>query len=239
MSAKISSVAARAGLAGTAAVFLTLGAGCGSDNPAGPGGGSPPGGSGTGTLLVQADVSGSDVGSGVFQTDFTVTLRDTLGATVSGASVGVSTPTGSVILAEDGAVPGTYRAARAGYAPGTCQLTVSRGADGVSSVWVVAPDVHTVTSPAANDTVAAGQPLNVTWTRSRASLEVTLETRDYQSTAPELDDGVSVVPAPGNPARGDQRVRVFRLNRTLMAGGLPGSRFEARIRNSIEPVVAL
>ncbi len=79
----------------------------------------------------------------------------------------------------------------------------------------------------------------VMWTRARASLEVTLETRDYVSPAPEVDDGASIVPAPGNPARADQRVRVFRLNRTVMAGGLPGSRLEARIRNSVEPVVAL
>jgi hypothetical protein len=51
-----------------------------------------------------------------------------------------------------------------------------------------------------------------------------------------LNDGQVIIPASDNSSRDDQRIRVFRLNRVLPAGGLPGSRWEARIRNSLEPI---
>ncbi len=222
----------------TCLAALTLAfAGC-SKSPSRPGASTPPGGTGTNTLLVTADVAGSDVAPGVFSTDLTVSVSDTTGAPVSGATVQFMTPTGAVALPEDGATPGTYRTSRSGYAMGTYTLDVTRGADRVSGAWVVAPDVHTITAPAPNDTIPATSPLGVSWNRVSIAQEALIESRDYQSAA-EPDDGTSQVPPSGNPARADQRIRVFRLNRTLITGGRPGSELEATIRNSVDPVVAI
>lgn len=231
---------ARALVAATCAAALVVGAiGCGSDGPTQPASGPPPGGTGSGTLLVQADVSGSDIAPGVFQTDFLVTVADTANRPVSGASVQVSLPSGMpVTLAEDPLSLGTYRASRAGFVAGTHTLSVTRGLDRVSGVRATAPMVHTITAPAANDTVSANQAVPVSWMRPTMAQEVSVESRDYVSPAPEADAGTSLVPAGGNPVRGDQRFRVHRLNRTLISGGRPGSRFEARFRNSVEPVIA-
>jgi hypothetical protein len=52
------------------------------------------------------------------------------------------------------------------------------------------------------------------------------------------DDGTKTVPAPGNPARNDQAIRVTRINRSSLSGAAQGSTFEASVRNSVEPVVA-
>ena len=212
--------------------------GCGSDNPSQPGL-SIPQGTGSGTMMVIGEVAGSDPAPGIYITDFMVSLADTGGSPISGASVEITTPSEVISLVEDAGSAGTYRAARNGYVPGNYSLVVTRGSDWVSGIRVTAPDLHLISSPASGDTVTADQPLNVVWTRTVAAVEATVECRDYESAAPELDDGQSVIPGSGNPIRDDQRIRVFRLNRVLPAGGLPGSKFEARIRNSVEPVIAL
>ena len=38
-------------------------------------------------------------------------------------------------------------------------------------------------------------------------------------------------------ARPDQRVRVWRFNEVDIAGGLPGSRFRVKVRQTVEPVI--
>lgn len=37
--------------------------------------------------------------------------------------------------------------------------------------------------------------------------------------------------------REDERIRVWRFNAVAIAGGLPGSRLELEVRNTVEPVV--
>lgn len=222
----------------TAAAAVLLVAGCGSDKSTDPGGVLDPRGTGSGTLLVLAEIQGRDTDLATFETDFEVMVRDTLGAGVSGAVVEVVTPSGTVTVPEESPSSGVYRSTRNGYAAGSYEVRVTRGTDRVEGVRVRAPEIHTITSPSARDTVAANQSLAVTWTRIIPAEEAWLESRDYESPAAELDDGASSVPALGNPVRDDQRIRVHRQNRITAAGGLPGSHLEARIRNSIEPVIA-
>jgi len=101
----------------------------------------------------------------------------------------------------------------------------------------VGPSVHTITSPAANATIPADQPITVTWSRTSPAQEAKVETRNYESLA-ESDDMASSVPSSGNPASVDQRVRVKRINKTTPAAGLPGSQFEAVVRTTVEPITA-
>ncbi|MEK7315493.1 MAG: hypothetical protein AAB011_04885, partial [Candidatus Eisenbacteria bacterium] len=54
----------------------------------------------------------------------------------------------------------------------------------------------------------------------------------------ELDDLASSIPASGNPVSADQRVRVKRSNQIAVTAGLPGSTFEATMRNTVEPLTA-
>ena len=220
-------------------VVLTA-AGCGGSRsaPTAPSIVAPAGGTGTSTLLVQASVEGKDLSPGVFETIFTATVYDTLNLPTSGATVSITPPMGvAVTLAEDLGTPGTYRFTSSGYQAGTFTLSVTRGADAIAGVRVVGPTVHTITSPAANATVTADQPIVVTWSRSSLAQEAKVETRNYESLA-ETDDMASSIPSSGNPARPDQRVRVKRINKTTPTAGLPGSRFEAVIRTTVEPITA-
>lgn len=164
-------------------------------------------------------------------------LTDTLGAAQSGATVTVTDTLGSLTLAEDSGSPGTYRASRSGYSPGTLTLDVSVGSAQVTGVQVVAPDIHTITSPAANQTIQANHPIQMTWTMAAAALEAWYETKDMAG-APTTDNGRVTVPTPANPARPDQRFSVIRLNRTSITSAASGSTFEASVRNSVEPVNA-
>lgn len=214
--------------------------GCGSDDPTTPT--NPfinPEGTGSGTLQVIADLEGSDAGGGIFVTNYTVRVTDSSSSPVSGATVAIAGPSGSISLAEDLSELGTYRFSTGSYSPGTYVLSVTSGNDFINNVRVVAPDVHTITTPTANETVSADQILMIGWTRASAADELRIESRDYESPSSELDDGVSAVPAIGNPPRLDQRIRIYRTNTRTIAGGLPTSRFEAEIRNSVEPIISM
>ncbi|MEK7348276.1 MAG: hypothetical protein AABZ94_05340 [Candidatus Eisenbacteria bacterium] len=214
------------------------GCGGGSSAPTAPGIGTPAGGTGTTTLLVQASVEGRDLSPGVFETVFTASVYDTLNLPASGATVSVTLPSGlAVVLAEDIGTPGTYRHTRSSYLPGTYTLSATWGTDAISGVRVVGPTVHTITSPAANATIAADQPITVTWNRTSPAQEAKVETRNYESLA-ETDDMASSIPSSGNPASLDQRVRVKRINKTTITAGLPGSRLEAVLRTTVEPITA-
>lgn len=221
--------------------ILILAAGCssgGSGAPTAPGIVSPPGGTGTNSLLVQASVQGRDVSPGVFETSFTATVYDTLNLPATGATVSVSGPSGGpVSLPEVVGTPGTYQQTVAGYQPGTYTLSVAWGSESISGARVTGPTIHTITSPVANTALTAGQPITVTWSRMGLAQSAKVESRDYQSLD-EPDDMVSSIPASGNPVSADQRVRVKRSNQTTITAGLPGSTFEATMRNTVEPLTA-
>ena len=218
---------------GLAGALLLAVAGCGPDGVTG----LDDAGGGTGTLLVSGTVVGEDTAPGTFQTEFTVTVSDANQAPVSDASVKVDTPDGSVTLTQTD-TPGRYTASRDGYREGIYTLTVTRGlSDWVAGVVAIGPDVQEITAPAAGAVVVANQSLVIRWSRGWPAGEAVIESRDYVG-APERDDNESVIPPSGSPPRTDQRLRVTRTNRTLVAGGLPGSSFSVGIRNSIQPIIA-
>lgn len=192
-----------------------------------------PAGSGSQTLLVVAEVSGSDGGGGLFSTNFTATVTDVGALPVTGAAVVIQGPFGLVTLVEQGA--GVYAAVRNDYTPGTYVLSVVRSTDQVTGVRVIAPDIHSITSPTTTAAVTANQPFDVVWTRTVAAQECWMETRDWQSL-PQMDTGLITVPGSDNPPNNDQRIRLFRKNTQAPAGGLQGSEFNGRIRNSVEPI---
>ena len=51
------------------------------------------------------------------------------------------------------------------------------------------------------------------------------------------DTGAVVIPGTSNPARVDQRIRIFRFNEVDIAGGLFGSRMRVEVRQTVEPVI--
>ncbi len=193
-------------------------------------------GTGTSTLRVTADIDANDVVGG-FITDFDVAVEDGAGNPVSGATVTIrNSDLGTVTLLESNPGSGDYRATRNSFPNGDFQLEVIRGTDRVEGVVLGGPGVHTITSPAAHDTVAALQALTVEWTAPLRARSAELETRDYGS--PVLPDtGAAVIPATENVARPDQRIRIFRFNQVEIAGGLPGSRLKVEVRRTVEPVV--
>lgn len=198
---------------------------------------------GSNSLFIDADVSGSDQGNGLFQTTYSVVLQDSLGAividavvTMTNASVGVLT------LVHDTTNPGTYDLSRSGYTSGTYILNITRDSDFVANVAVVAPDLHVITFPTVSDTLMSDVSFTALWTRSVVAVVVTLETRDYgptlSSSIGDTDDGSFIVPS-GGTVRDDQRVRIWRKNSTSISVAWTGSTFDAEIRNSVSPIVVV
>lgn len=194
-------------------------------------------GTGTGTMRVLAEIEGSDVAGG-FVTEFDVSLRDAQGLPISGATVTVRNPNlGTVNLLELSAGSGDYEASVNTFAAGDYRLDAVKDADNIQGVVVGGMSAHAILSPQANDTVPAGEPLTVTWSRPSEALGADLETRDFQAEGIP-DSGTYTVPGADNPPRTDGRIRVWRYNQVTIAGGLDGSRLRLSIRNTVEPVVA-
>jgi hypothetical protein len=193
-------------------------------------------GTGSSSMLVRADIEGQDVAGG-FVTEFDVSLRDAAGNPISGATVRVQNSTlGTVNLLELSAGSGDYEATVNAFAPGDYSLTVVRGTDNVQGVVVGGIAAHRISDPVANATAAANQPMTITWTRPSEAIAADLETRDF--TAEGIPDlATYTIPGGSNPARPDQRIRVWRYNEVNIAGGLFGSRLKLSIRNTVEPIV--
>ncbi len=194
-------------------------------------------GTGTRTMKVNADIDGNDVPGG-FITDFDVSLRDVQGNPISGATVTVRNSTlGTVALLEDGIGTGDYVATVNTFAPGDYELEVVKDTDNnVQGVVIGGMAVHEIMTPSVNDTVLADADLVITWTRPSEAAAADVETQDFAVDGiPDL--GSYTIQGADNPARPDQRIRVFRFNQVDIAGGLFGSRIKLEIRNSVEPVV--
>ncbi len=201
--------------------------------------------------VIVGEVAGYDVGGGNFVTEFSAQVLENVtakpkdepsrfrsGGRRPGRTVHVHGSFGRIDLSEDPGNPGTYSATRSGYAPSTYTLTVIHGQGQVSRVNVSAPGIHTITSHAPFDTVTAGQPLQVTWTRAVAAGEVFVETRDFATNGAKADNGKLTIPPSGNPPRDDQYIRVWRINRQAVTRGSMKAEFVAKIRNSAEPIIA-
>ena len=121
------------------------------------------------------------------------------------------------------------------FPSGDFTLNVTRGTDVVRDVTLGGPGVHNITAPAPNGRDTAGTTMIVRWTVPSRAQAAELESRDFGPvTIP--DTGAYVIPAADNPARPDQRVRVFRYNEVNIAGGLPGSRLRVEVRKTVEPI---
>lgn len=223
--------------AGVTAAALGAALACG-DASTGPATSRNNAGTGTSTLQVQADIEAQDQTGGTFSTLFAVSVRDGLDNPISGATVSITNATlGTVALTEAVAGTGIYAAARPSFPAGDFRLEVVRGADNVRTVVVGGPGLHTITAPAANATVAANQPMTVRWSVPKRAKSAELETRDFGPVVLP-DTGAYTIPGIDNPARTDQRIRVYRYNEVDIAGGLSGSRMRVTVRNTVEPIVA-
>lgn len=195
-------------------------------------------GTGTSTLRVTADIDANDDAAviGGFTTEYAVSLRDGLGNPVSGATVTFKNSSlGTITLPETAPGSGDYLLTGNTFPSGDFQLDVVRVTDNVRGVVLGGPGVHGITVPVKDATVAAGQPLTVRWTVPSRAKSAEVETRDVGPvTLP--DTGAYIVPGANNPARLDQRIRVFRFNEVDIAGGLVGSRLRVTVRQTVEPV---
>jgi hypothetical protein len=193
-------------------------------------------GTGTQTLRVTGEIEGQDV-TGGFVTQFLVSVRDAAGAPVSGAVVTVrNTALGTVNLLELNAASGDYEATVNAFGSGDYRLDVARGTDNVQGVVVGGMSTHRILKPIADTTITAGQPFTITWTRPSEAVAADLETRDFSIDAIS-DAGTFTISGVDNPARPDQRIRLWRYNQVTIAGGLAGSQLRLSIRNTVEPVV--
>lgn len=220
---------------GLAALFVI---GCG-DDPVGPAVEQNNPGTGTRNMLVQGDIEAEDVAGG-FVTTFEVKLRNQAGQPVSGATVVVRAGgAGTLNLLEMDAGSGEYRAQLNSFPKGDFRLDAASGDSmKVQGVVVGGIEQHAITAPSANDTIVAGEPLLIKWTRAAEARGADIETKDFEVEGIP-DSGSFTVPGQENPARDDQRVRVWRFNRVDIDGGLFGSVLKLSIRNTIEPIVAL
>lgn len=199
-------------------------------------------GTGSSTLRVIADINANDDPAGSsFSTDYLVTVRNGAGFPVSGATVTIRNrgfSGGEITLPETPPGSGNYQLIATGFPSGEFRLDIVQGPNNVSGVIVTGPRVHSITTPAKNATLAAGQPFLVRWTvPSPPAQSARIDTRNFGPvTLP--DSGSYQIPGgAGNPARPDQRVRVFRFNDVAMAGGLPGSLLRVTVRKTVEPLI--
>jgi hypothetical protein len=194
-------------------------------------------GTGTSTLKVTADIDGNDDPTviGGFSTDYTASLRDVLGNRVSGATVTITNASlGTITLPETAVGSGDYALTGNTFPGGDFQLDVVKGTDNVKGVVLGGPGVHTITTPVANSTVPAGQPLTVRWTVPSQAQSAEVQTNNFGPvTLP--DTGAYVISGANNPANASQQLRVFRFNEVNIAGGLPGSRLQVKVRRTVAP----
>ena len=190
-------------------------------------------GSGTSTLLVTADVSGS-LTSGGPVTSFQVDLRDGTNAKVSGATVVLhSDDLGDVPLVEATSGSGRYVNSKASFPGSDFKLSVTRNTDQVQGVVVGNPGSHVVNTPSRGAVVPANQPLLVTWTTPSTAKSASIKTKDFSAQVP--DTGSYPIPAASNTSQGNQKLELSRFNEVDIAGGLAGSRMRVTFSTSVDP----
>lgn len=208
---------------------------CGGDGGTGPAVSRNNPGTGTGSMLVRADIDAENVPGG-HSTGYHVSLRDGLGNRISGATVTISNRTlGTLTLQETAAGSGEYFNVKLNFPSGDFRLEVVRGTDNVRGVVLGGPGVHTVSGPAAGSVATAGQPMTVRWSVPSRAKSAEIETDDFGPVALP-DTGTYTIAGANNPANGNQALTVSRYNEVEIAGGLPGSRLRVTVEHTIEPI---
>lgn len=209
-------------------------AACGGSTP----NGSVPG-TGTRTLLVQATIKAENRvdnaadGNG-FDTKIEVVVKRG-GQVVTDAQVVVRGASGRT-LALLGTQGDTYKGSHVGY-DRQYFLDVVAGADRVEGAMIAGPSLHRIESPLPGAIVPAGQPVTVRWTRDGAADTASIETKKFKLEA-TADSGSYVVPGtafPGKVGETEQdELRITRLTRVGLSGGVAGSQVEATVRNRVD-----
>src|SRR2546428_11192103 len=115
-------------------------------------------GSGSSTVLVTGTVTVT-VSATAPLTSFSVTVKDGLGANVSGATVTGHNPAyGDVALTEAQTRSGVHTGSRTSYPSGDLSLSAVNGADQVHGVVVGSPGTHALNAPASGAPGAADRP---------------------------------------------------------------------------------
>lgn len=208
---------------------------CGGDDGTGPAVSRNNPGTGSGTMLVRAEIEASNVPGG-YSTEYFVSLRDGLGNRISGATVTVYNPTlGTLTLQETGVGSGEYFNVKLSFPSGDFRLEVVRGIDNVKGVVLGGPAVHSVSAPVAGSVATAGQPMTVRWSVPTRAKAAEVETSDFGPVALP-DTGAYTIAGANNLANSSQEVRVSRYNEVEIAGGLPGSRLRVTVESEVEPI---
>jgi len=228
------------GLATLPAMLWSLAA-CGGD---GLDPGSEPG-TGTATLSVNGDVVATPLVPNASQpTDFTTSFEidvSKAGASVTGATVTVTSDAGQVVLTQsDGPLGRRWRGAQNGYYE-IYQLTIEAGTDNVRGVQVDGPALHYFTAPLPGATVDATMPLVVSWKRGEPATVISIDTRELDQIAIS-DTGTYTIPVGGLKSKSteteQEQLTVDRAERITPAGAAVGSDFRVLVRNRIDLVVA-
>src|SRR5437868_6898543 len=187
-------------------------------------------GSGSSTLLVTGTVTVT-VSDTAPLTSFSVTVKDGLGANLTGATVTVhNSAYGDVALTEAQTGSGVYTNSKTTpYPSGDLSLSVVKGTDKVQGVVVGYPGTHAINAPAGGSTVAANALLHVSWTTPTVAKAATISLGSGGFSAQAADTGAYDVPAGSNPARTGQRVTIVRSNEVDVGGGLPGSSMKVTV----------
>lgn len=197
-------------------------------------------GVGSGTLRVEVRIAASplDDESALAPTELgtrlEVDVSDASGAAVTGATVTIGSPIGTVTLIEGGCTR-AYCGSQSGYGR-VFRVSVARGTDYLDDVVVRGPSFHLVTEPEDGATVDGSSPLAVAWSPSAEADRVEVRTREMEHSLAG-DPGVFEVPAGTLATRADQpeeeRVRIRRERRLALTGGIGSSVAAVEIRNGV------
>ena len=204
---------------------------CGSTTASSPSSVSDPG-SGSKTLYVGAELTLSSFGASATPVpSLSVAIAQAArgGASVSGAAVKITAGDGvTVTAAESATVPGYYQASGFTWEP-TWHLEISAGSDHLEAT-VAAPGRTTITAPAQNATVPAGQ-VEIQWTDAwEAKAQSTwVSPCCGQSVVDLADTGSGSAPAivPGGA------YTIYRQDVTPLAGGVSNAFASATTSNGV------
>jgi hypothetical protein len=179
-------------------------------------------GSGTRTLHVEGEVSGSSNGTS-FSTSFTVNISKS-GVPVTDAKVTITSRTGHYVLGSDIRFPGKWSHIADGYEQ-IYVLDVESGADTIRDVRVDGPRPVVFTSPADDSTIDPASPLEVRWEPEAAELTSLLINPQAASFMKIEDSGSFTIPANtlAPNAAGSHGVGLIRTNTVTPAGAVEGS----------------